>query len=146
MPHSDFQKEFNDQQTPTQVDPQMRDLRFVANRMPTVQEASDAEQSARPRTPSAKSQRSAFSAIVEEDVGSSQVGSPERMARMPSSPRYFHLYIGDTSTYLPYEIGMTSETFTTSPRALDIHLSATTPESTPLRRRWKHMRPRPHPL
>ena len=96
MPHS--QHGSNGRQTPTQVDSQLRDLRINADSVSEGLESPLADQSGRPRTESTTSKRSAFSVIVEEEIGTSQVGSPERFARRPSHPMYV-VYLRDASLY-----------------------------------------------
>ncbi len=84
MPHSDIQQDSNSQQTPTRVDSLLPEFRTNADRLPKVHESPHADHSGPPRT---NSQRSAFSVIVEEDDGTSQTGSPERLAQqIPSHP------------------------------------------------------------
>ena len=144
MPHSDVQQGINDQRTPMQTGPQLRELRINGDRMPKILESPHADESGRPRPRSANSQRSGFSVIVEEDVGTSQVGSPERLGRMSPHHRYV-AYVSARSAYLSYDIGLTSRTPRMNPRALHLHPSAGTPANTPPRPRWRPTRQRPHP-
>ena len=75
-------------QEPTDINSQLRELGLHEDRVPEVNGSRHGSQHGRTRPKSADSQRSGFSAIIEEDGISPPPRSPDRLVRVPSHVKW----------------------------------------------------------